>query len=63
MIATILYAGLRRSELVGLQMADVDLQRGIITVIEGKGMKDRVIPIHRRLAPILAEYLAARERL
>ena len=35
-------AGLRRSELVRLRVKDVDLERGILTVRQGKGDKDRV---------------------
>ncbi|MEO0415460.1 MAG: integron integrase [Verrucomicrobiota bacterium] len=35
-------AGLRRSELVRLRIKDVDLDRGTITVRQGKGSKDRM---------------------
>lgn len=37
--------GLRVSELVGLDLADIDLPRGLVRVRQGKGRKDRVVPV------------------
>ena len=45
MIATMLGAGLRVSELVALRGVDVDLAKGTVRVNEGKGGKDRVVPV------------------
>lgn len=38
-------AGLRVSEVAGLDVADVDLHEGLVRVRAGKGRKDRVVPV------------------
>jgi len=43
-------AGLRVSEVCNLSPTDVDLEQGFITVQQGKGGKDRVVPIDPQLA-------------
>jgi integrase/recombinase XerD len=45
MLAVMAGAGLRVSELVNLRGHDVDLARGEIRVNQGKGGKDRVVPV------------------
>lgn len=58
-IAETLYAsGVRASELVGLNLRDLDPGRGIIKVM-GKGRKERMVPIGRLAAQALREYLAS----
>jgi integrase/recombinase XerD len=53
----LLYAtGLRVSELVGLPLAAVDAQLGIVRV-RGKGGKERVVPVGERAQDALASYL------
>jgi integron integrase len=47
-------AGLRRSELVRLRIKDVDLDRGTLTVRQGKGDKDRVTVLPHSLHEALA---------
>jgi site-specific recombinase XerD len=51
LLALFAYAGLRRSELLGLDCDDVDLDRRLIRVRNAKGGRQRVVPIHpvRRL--------------
>jgi len=45
----ILYSsGLRRMELLHLKLYDVDQKHGLVTVREGKGKRDRVVPIGER---------------
>ncbi len=44
LIKTLLYTGVRVSELVNIRLAAVDLDRCQITVVQGKGGKDRVVP-------------------
>ena len=43
-------------------MSDVDLQNKIICVREGKGKKDRIVPLNYRLIDFLKEYLKDREK-
>lgn len=52
----VLYAtGMRRSEVAHLKIGDIDSQRMIIRVVDGKGHKDRDLP----LSPALLETLRA----
>jgi site-specific recombinase XerD len=53
----LLYTGLRRSELIGLNVGDVDMEAKTVTVRNGKGNKDRVVPLADTLAMDLADYL------
>jgi len=62
-IATFLYSGLRAKELLNLKMMDVDLRENTLFVREGKGNKDRIVPIHTKLGYILKYYLRERKRL
>ena len=48
-------AGLRRSELVRLRIKDVDVERGTLTVRQGKGGKDRVTVLPRSLREEVAK--------
>lgn len=45
MIRTLVYTGLRRSELVALRWSDVDVEAGIMTVRHGKGDKECVAAV------------------
>jgi integrase/recombinase XerC len=54
--------GIRLRELVGLDIRDVDYTKKTIRVL-GKGRKERLVPIGRRGAAILMEYLTVREQL
>lgn len=54
----LLYAsGLRVSELTGLDVADVDLARGLVRVL-GKRRRERVVPFGRPAAEAIRGYLA-----
>jgi integrase/recombinase XerD len=53
----LLYAtGMRVSELISLNLADIDTEGGYVRCF-GKGHKERLIPIHRQAALALKEYL------
>lgn len=54
---TIVYAcGLRRSELINLRLKDLDSKRKTITIINGKGQKDRVLPVSEKLMNMIIRY-------
>ena len=54
----VLYAtGLRRMELAGAAVYDVDLGRGILWVRHGKGGRERVVPLGERAKAWLDKYL------
>jgi len=44
LIKTLLYTGVRVSEVVNIRLADVDLDRCQMRITAGKGNKDRVVP-------------------
>ncbi|MGD1058005.1 MAG: site-specific tyrosine recombinase XerD [Solirubrobacteraceae bacterium] len=48
--------GLRASEAVGLELADVDLEEGLLRA-RGKGSKERIVPIGRQALAALNAYL------
>ncbi|MBN2006390.1 MAG: site-specific tyrosine recombinase XerD [Anaerolineae bacterium] len=53
----LLYAtGMRASEVIQLQMDDVDLDTGAIRCV-GKGDKERLIPLHQMVQEVLRRYL------
>jgi len=56
--------GMRRMELANLKLYDLHMERGIVTIRQGKGKKDRVIPIGERAAAWVEKYLhEARPRI
>ncbi len=61
----LLYAtGLRRMELCRLEIGDMDAERCVILVREGKGGKDRLLPLGERALHWLRQYVqSAREQL
>ena len=61
--ATFIFAGLRKQELLNLQYNDVDIENLTIFVRQGKGNKDRIIPMSYTLAQTLKRYRQERKRL
>lgn len=59
-IRLLLDTGLRRAELAGLTLADLDLDNQILSV-QGKGGRVRVVPYGRKSATALDRYLRARQ--
>jgi site-specific recombinase XerD len=53
--------GLRISELLALHLHQVDFERMQVCVVDGKGRKDRNVPLPERLAELLREYCVARK--
>jgi site-specific recombinase XerD len=55
-----LFAGLRVSEIRHLDRVDVDLDGLTVRVREGKGAKDRELPLHRDAGVLVSAYLKTR---
>lgn len=54
----LMYAcGLRASEVIGLELADVDQQEGVLRA-HGKGSKERLVPVGRQALSALGAYCA-----
>ena len=47
-LETLYSTGMRRRELIGLALFDIDRERGTVMIRQGKGKKDRMIPIGER---------------
>lgn len=58
-ILLLIMSGLRLSEIVGLDIQDVDFERGSIKVM-GKGRKERLVPMNRAARQVLTEWMAQR---
>jgi len=54
--------GMRVGEARNLELRDVDLRTGVLTIRSGKFGKSRLIPIHVSTCRVLADYLARRKR-
>lgn len=57
MLMLIYSAGLRRSELINLQVGDLDMARQIVFIRGGKGRKDRQSLLAKNLNPLIEDYL------
>lgn len=56
-------AGLRTSEILSLELKDIDLAGGRLTVRHGKGDKTRVVGLDAGTAALVNQWLDARQRL
>lgn len=54
--------GMRLSELTGLDLTNIDLKQGQVTV-KGKGNKQRIIPLGKTVTGILKDFIAKRTEL
>lgn len=52
--------GMRAGELAGMEITDVDLQRGLATIRRGKGGKGRYVPFGPQTGQAIDRYLRAR---
>jgi integrase/recombinase XerD len=57
MLEALYSTGMRRSELLGLKIDDLDAERGTIMIRQGKGKKDRLIPIGERAVAWVEKYV------
>ena len=58
-LITIYSCGLRLQEGVHLQVADINSDRGLLHIRQGKGNKDRYVPLPERTLMLLREYWAS----
>jgi integrase/recombinase XerD len=56
MLETLYSTGIRRMEVMGLNQYDIDYERGTLMVRQGKGKKDRMIPIGERALAWIQKY-------
>jgi len=56
-LETFYSTGIRRQELITLSVSDLDWHRQTLLVRAGKGLRDRVLPVGRRLSWWLEQYL------
>jgi integrase/recombinase XerD len=59
MLSLIYSCGLRRGELLSLKLEDIDSNRGLIKIKQGKGKKDRVVPLSEKVLILLRDYYVA----
>lgn len=64
LVALLLYGcGLRLAECVGLRMHCFNLESGLLTVHDGKGQKDRTVPLPKRVRPEIDHQMETIRRL
>jgi integrase/recombinase XerD len=57
-ILEVLYStGMRRMEVINLKLYDIDADRGTIIIRQGKGKKDRMVPVGERALAWIGKYL------
>jgi integrase/recombinase XerD len=57
LLETFYATAMRRLEIANLKLYNIDADRGVVMVRQGKGKKDRVIPIGERALAWIAKYL------
>jgi integrase/recombinase XerD len=57
-LETFYSTGMRRMEVANLKLYDIDRERGTVMIRQGKGKKDRHIPIGERALAWVAKYIA-----
>ncbi len=57
MIKTLLYTGVRVTELIHIKLSDIDLDRCQIRINEVNGKKDRIVPYPNGFREILAIHI------
>jgi integrase/recombinase XerD len=56
-LETLYSTGMRRMEVVGLDLYSLDVERGTMMIRQGKGRKDRMVPIGDRAVAWIEKYL------
>jgi integrase/recombinase XerD len=55
-ISLVYSVGLRVSEVINMKISDIDSGRMIITIRQGKGKKDRIVPLSQKILELLRTY-------
>jgi integrase/recombinase XerD len=55
-LETLYSTGMRRRELINLKLQDLDAERGTVMIRQGKGKKDRMLPIGERAVAWIGKY-------
>ena len=58
MIALLAYTGIRNREFCNLKVKDVDLEKGVVKIFDGKGGKDGISYLPREGAQVVSKYLS-----
>ncbi len=61
MIKTLAHTAVRRAELAALDVRDIDFDRNLVQIREGKGGKSRTVPISEELANDLKHLIGSRK--
>jgi integrase/recombinase XerD len=56
-LETFYSTGMRRFELIGLNLGDIDFDRELVRIEQGKGQKDRIVPIGKRALLWVEKYM------
>ncbi|MCH7415759.1 tyrosine-type recombinase/integrase [Belliella sp. R4-6] len=59
MLSLIYACGLRRSELLNIQLSHIDSKRNLLIIKQSKGKKDRVVPLSTKLIELMRSYFKA----
>lgn len=62
MVSIFVYTGIRRAELRGIALADIDWTRRRIRIVRGKGGKERVVFLCPELSDMLTGYARQRQQ-
>ncbi len=57
MLETLYSTGMRRMELINVKLYDIDADRGTVMIRQGKGKKDRMVPVGDRALAWLNKYI------
>lgn len=64
LIVTLLYCcGLRRGEVINLNLSDVDIENGVLSINNTKFFKSRLVPMATPVTKMVAEYIEERNAL
>jgi len=57
---TLVYGlGLRRSEIIHIKLSDIDFERKVVMIIDGKGGYDRTLPLSDKLINLIKQLIAS----